>query len=45
MEYKQLLQELDNIDIDMLNNLDNNNRFKNSNDIQVRARISKIRTT
>lgn len=45
MGYKQLLKELDNIDITMLNNLDNNNKFINSNDIQVRMRICKIRTT
>lgn len=45
MGYKQLLKELDNIDITMLNNLDNNNKFINGNDIQVRMRICKIRTT
>lgn len=43
MEYKELIKELDNIDINMLNNLDNNNAFINSNDIQVRMRTLKIR--
>lgn len=43
MGYKELLEELDNIDINMLNNL-NNNVFRNSNDIQVRMGLSKLET-
>ncbi len=44
MGYKELLEELDNIDINMLNNLNDNNVFINNNDIQVRMRTFKIRS-